>query len=83
MLGVQVLVAAAPKEETTEGGIILSKDVKATASEPGVVIAVGPEVTSVLPKDVVYLQWNESMPVRVKGQEAVIVEEKHIKAVVS
>ena len=83
MLGVQVLVAAAPKEETTEGGIILSKDVKATASEPGVVIAVGPEVTSVLPKDVVDLQWNESMPVRVKGQEAVIVEEKHIKAVVS
>jgi co-chaperonin GroES (HSP10) len=83
MLGVQVLVAAAPKEETTEGGIILSKDVKTTASEPGVVIAVGPEVTSVLPKDVVYLQWNESMPVRVKGQEAVIVEEKHIKAVLS
>ena len=35
MLGDQVLIAAAPKETKTEGGIILSSEVKATASESG------------------------------------------------
>lgn len=83
MLGDQVLIAAAPKETKTEGGIILSSEVKATASEPGVVMAIGPEVTSVVPKDVVYLSWDKSMPVRISGQDAVIVSAEHLKAVIS
>ena len=83
MLGEQVLVAAAPKEKTTSGGIILSAEVKQTASEPGVVMAIGPEVTSVLPKDVIYLSWDKSMPVRIQGQDAVIVAAEHIKAIIS
>ena len=83
MLKDQVLVAAAPKETKTEGGIILSSDVKKTASEPGVVLAIGPEVTTVAPQDTVYLQWSESMPVRIKGQDAVIISAEHIKAVIS
>lgn len=83
MIGEQVLIAAAPKETTTEGGIILSSDVKKTASEPGVVLAIGPEVTTVAPQDTVYLQWSESMPVRIKGQDAVIISAEHIKAVIS
>jgi len=40
MIGEQVLVAAAPKETTTSGGIILSSEVKATASEPGIILSV-------------------------------------------
>jgi co-chaperonin GroES (HSP10) len=83
MIGEQVLVAAAPKEEKTAGGIILSSEVKQTASEPGIVMAIGPEVTTVLPKDVVYLSWDKSMPVRISGQDAVIVAAEHIKAVLS
>jgi len=83
MLGDQVLVAAAPKETKTEGGIILSPETKKTASEPGVVMAIGPEVTNVLPKDVVYLSWDKSMPVRISGQDAVIVSAEHLKAVIT
>ena len=41
MLGDQVLIAAVKKEEKTAGGIILSAEVKKTASEPGVVLSVG------------------------------------------
>ena len=83
MIGEQVLVAAAPKETTTSGGIILSSEVKATASEPGVVIAKGPEVTWLEQGDTVYLQWDKSMPVRIKGQDAVIVHSDYIRAVIS
>tara|TARA_Y100000389_G_C17395468_1_gene482255 strand:+ start:1081 stop:1332 length:252 start_codon:yes stop_codon:yes gene_type:complete len=81
MLGEQVLVAAAPKETKTEGGIILSSEVKATASEPGVVIATGPDAKEVVQGDTVYLSWDKSMPVRIGGQDAVIVAAEHIKAV--
>lgn len=83
MLGDQVLVAAAPKEKTTAGGIILSADVKQTASEPGLVLSIGPEVTTLVPQDTVYLQWNEAMPVRIQGQDAVIISAEHIKAVIT
>jgi co-chaperonin GroES (HSP10) len=41
MLGDQVLIAAVKKENKTAGGIILSSEVKKTASEPGVVLSVG------------------------------------------
>ena len=85
MIGEQVLVAAAPKETKTEGGIILSSEVKATASEPGVVIAVGPATGAAhLNKgDTVYLSWDKAMPVRIGGQDAVIVAAEHIKAILT
>tara|TARA_Y100000389_G_scaffold179621_1_gene193848 strand:+ start:764 stop:1027 length:264 start_codon:yes stop_codon:yes gene_type:complete len=83
MIGDNVLIAATPKETTTEGGIILSSEVKATASEPGVVIAVGPETTWLTQGDTVYLQWDKSMPVRIKGQDAVIVNSEFIRAVIT
>lgn len=85
MIGEQVLVAAAPKETTTSGGIILSAEVKQTASEPGVVLSVGPATSaSHLSKgDTVYLSWDKSMPVRIKGQDAVIISAEHIKAILS
>ena len=82
MLGEQVLVAAAPKETTTEGGIILSSEVKATASEPGVVIATADKVTNIVQGDTVYLAWDKSMPVRIGGQDAVMIDAEHIKAVI-
>jgi co-chaperonin GroES (HSP10) len=83
MIGEQVLVTAAPKETTTEGGIILSAEVKATAAEPGVLLAVGPEATHLNGGDTVYLSWDKSMPVRIKGESAGIVSAEHILAVLS
>jgi co-chaperonin GroES (HSP10) len=83
MIGEQVLVAAAPKEQTTAGGIILASEVKQTASEPGVILAVGGDVTHLNKGDTVYLSWDKSMPVRIQGQDAVIVAAEHIKAVIS
>jgi len=84
MIGGQVLIAAAPREEKTEGGIILSSDVKKTASEPGIVMAHGPDVKEPIVKGVtVYLDWSKAMAVRVGGNDAVIVHQEFIKAVIS
>ena len=85
MLGDQVLIAAVKKEEKTAGGIILSADVKKNASEPGVVLSVGPATSaSHLTKgDTVYLSWDKSMPVRIQGQDAAIISAEHIKAILS
>ena len=84
MIGEQVLVAAAPKEERTEGGIILSADVKTTASEPGVVIARGPTVNPAIQKGcTIYLDWSKGLPVRMAGQNAIMIHAENIKAVVS
>ena len=69
MLGDQVLVAAAPKEERQRLVIILSADVKATASEPGVVMATGPRADQALAERCnCLLDWNKSLPVRIEGK---------------
>jgi|TARA_R110000737_G_scaffold68280_2_gene96328 co-chaperonin GroES (HSP10) len=84
MIGEQVLVAAAPKEERTEGGIILSADVKTTASEPGIVMATGPKVDEAITKGcTIYLDWSKGLPVRMSGQNAIIIHAENIKAVIS
>jgi len=82
MLGDQVLIAAVKKENKTAGGIILSSEVKKTASEPGVVLAVGSAANSKLKTGVkVFLDWNEALPVEIEGQQAVIISSEHIKAI--
>jgi co-chaperonin GroES (HSP10) len=85
MLGDQVLIAAVKKEEKTAGGIILSADVKKNASEPGVVLSVGPATSAahLTTGDKVFLDWNESLPVEIEGQQAVIISSEHIKAILS
>jgi|TARA_B110000977_G_scaffold82594_1_gene110391 co-chaperonin GroES (HSP10) len=84
MLGDQVLVEAAPKEERKAGSIILSADVKQTSSEPGVVVAAGPDADQALVKGAtVYMDWNKSLPVNIGGNAAVIISNEHIKAVIS
>ena len=57
MIGDNVLIAAVPKEEKetmSDGGIILTSEPKKTASEPGVVIAVGPSAGMIQQGDTVY-----------------------------
>jgi co-chaperonin GroES (HSP10) len=84
VLGNNVLIAEVEKEETTAGGIILSADVQMDkASKPGLVIAVGDEVSVIEPGQRVFLKWSEAMPVNADGKAAVIVDREHIKAIIS
>lgn len=85
MLQGNVLVTEVEKEATTAGGIILTDPGKLDkATQPGLVLAISPEVQevgTVQPGDQVYLTWTESQPVTVDGKKAAIIHYKHIKAI--
>jgi len=85
MLQGNVLVTEVEKEATTAGGIILTDPSKLDkATQPGLVLAISPEVDevgTVQPGDQVYLTWTESQPVTVDGKKAAIIHYKHIKAI--
>jgi co-chaperonin GroES (HSP10) len=85
MLQGNVLVTEVEKEATTAGGIILTDPSKLDkATQPGLVLAISPEVEevgTVQPGDQVYLTWTESQPVTVDGKKAAIIHYKHIKAI--
>jgi len=68
-------------EKVTAGGIILTGTPDVKSSKPANVIAVGPDVIGIGPKDIVYLDWATAIPVTVEGIDAAILEDKHIKAV--
>ena len=68
-------------EKVTAGGIILTGTPDVKSSKPANVIAVGPDVIGIGPKDIVYLDWATAIPVTVEGHDAAILEDKHIKAV--
>ena len=74
-----VLVSEVKKETTTSGGIILTGETS-KASEPGLVIAVGPDAVGIEPGKRAFIDWNQSMPVEVDGKKAVIVSALYVKA---
>jgi|TARA_B110000977_G_scaffold200978_1_gene293453 co-chaperonin GroES (HSP10) len=67
-----LVVAAGEESKTTAGGIILQTKVE-TGSEPGFVLAVGPDEYTIKPKDKVALDWGKGMPITVKGEKAILV----------
>ena len=82
VLGSNVLVAETEQEEKTTGGIILTEAID-KGNKPGLVLAVGDEVAQIQPGQRVFLKWSESMPVNVEGQAAVLIDQEHIKAIIS
>ena len=84
MLNDSILVLLQEEEDTgvSEGGIILtSKADDDRSSKPATVIAVGPHASGIRPDDVVYLTWNNSIPITVDGMKLNIVPAEDIKAI--
>jgi len=84
VLGNNVLVSEAKKEETTAGGIILQNDI-ATGHKPAVVIATGngEEVVeaALQPKDKIYLDWSKALAVELDGVKCAVVDIEHVKLI--
>ena len=80
MIGRNVLVTEATKENVSSGGIILQGQVS-KASKPGLILAVGPEASHLEAGDRVFLKWNETLPVDVDGNAAAITDMANILAV--
>lgn len=75
-------VAQEKKDETSEGGIIISASAeKSKAAPQGMVIAVGPDVKYINPNDVVWVNWKDGVPVEVSDKQAVILPLEAVLAV--
>ena len=81
MIGTNILVTEAEKEQKIASGIILTESID-KGSKPGLVLSVGPEANFLLKGQRVFLDWAQSMPVNVDGHAAVIIEAEHIKAII-
>lgn len=77
-----VLVTEDKAETTTEAGLILTADVT-TGNKPARVIAVGPQVDTLIPGTKVYLKWSEAMPVELDGLKCAVVKYEHVKLVIT
>jgi len=77
----KVLIAEGKKDTMTDSGIILDGRGLGNTT-PGIVLAVGPDVTEVEEGDTVYLDWSKSKPVTVDGAQRVMISVKDIIAVV-
>lgn len=75
-----VLVAELKQEKKTEAGIILTSKVDKTTN-PGVALAVGPDVKAVRSGDKVALDWSKGLPVTVEGEQAILIPEESIRGV--
>lgn len=76
-----VLVTQAQHEEVSTGGIILTGSIE-SGVKPAVVLEVGPDVIGVGEGDKVYLHWNKGMAITHEGEQAAIISEEHIEAVI-
>ena len=82
MLHNQVLVTSVEREETTSGGIILTKEIT-KGQKPALVLAVSTgAILCVSTGDRVFLDWSKSMPVDIDGEAAAIIDVEHIKAII-
>jgi co-chaperonin GroES (HSP10) len=81
LLGNNVLLAEAPKDKLTAGGIILTGG-NSKASKPALILEIGDSVPiHVKPSRKAYIDWSEALPVEYKGIPAAIVPATAIKAV--
>ena len=76
-----LVVDAGEDTKTTAMGIILTEDPDKGSSKPGVAVAVGPEVETVKVGDKIALEWNKGLPITVKGEKAILIQEDFVRAV--
>jgi co-chaperonin GroES (HSP10) len=74
----KILVAETVKEQTTSSGIVIAGADLETGSRPAVVVAVGPDVTSIKAGDKVAIKWSEALAVTINGEQRALVEEENI-----
>lgn len=69
-----IILAGQEKKTETESGIFLGKATVEPGIQPGVVVAVGPDVTNVKVGDTVYPNWSASKMVSAEPQRVAIKE---------
>jgi co-chaperonin GroES (HSP10) len=76
-----VFVIEQEDAQTTDSGIILAGSAE-TGLKPGIVLAKGPECSTVKVGDVIYVKWSEAAAVTYKGKKGAMASETSILAVI-
>jgi co-chaperonin GroES (HSP10) len=77
-----VLVANIERVKTTLSGIIIEGTSGMSDNETGRVLEIGSEVNEVAVGDEILLDWAKSTPVKVDGEQRVVITEEFIIAVI-
>lgn len=75
-----ILIKANAQETKSTSGLIL-EGTNLVDSRTATVIRVGPDVTSVKPGYVVYINWTKALPVKIDGMEFSFIEEDSLVAI--
>jgi co-chaperonin GroES (HSP10) len=76
----QILIKANAQETTTASGLIIEGS-GLVDSRTATVIRVGPDVTTVKPGYLVYINWTKALPVKIEGKEFSFIEEDNLVAI--
>jgi chaperonin GroES len=76
-----VLIAENNSENKTASGIVLEGGPGLGESKTGTVLAIGPDVKSVVVNDKVLLMWNKAQVVTIDGAQRVMIKEEDIVGV--
>lgn len=76
-----LVVDAGENTKTSPMGIILTEDFNKGSSKPGIVIAIGPGVENVNVGDKIALEWNNGLPMTIKGEKAILIKEDFVMGV--
>lgn len=76
----QILIKANAQEAVSHSGIIL-EGTNLVDSRTATVIRVGPDVTTVKPGYLVFVNWTKALPVKIDGKEFNFIEEENLVAI--
>lgn len=86
VLGNNILVTEAGREEQSSGGIILQNDL-ATGNKPAIVLATSGSISvaeaGLVPKQKVYLDWTKAFAVELEGVKCAVVDVEFVKLIIS
>jgi co-chaperonin GroES (HSP10) len=86
VLGNNILVTEAGREEQSSGGIILQNDL-ATGNKPAIVLATSGSIlvaeAGIVPKQKVYLDWTKAFAVELEGVKCAVVDVEFVKLIIS
>lgn len=75
-----ILIKANAQETKSTSGLIL-EGTNLVDSRTASVVRVGPDVTSVKPGYIVYINWTKALPVKIDGNEFSFIEEENLVAI--
>jgi len=79
----KIVVIEKEREGKSKGGIIVRDTSLSLGSKVGVVVAVGPDVTSVKTGDEIYLEWHKGVLFQIEEKIHIVIHEDEVLAIIT